>query len=87
MSSLYDLFINQDLSPKLIGKFSKKAKNVVVEVFDQNNRQIPISVSNCIQITYTSRWVWSTKHLPNNVSGKLTYKMISDTGEIFTGEF
>jgi hypothetical protein len=83
MNSLYNLLLQQDLSPKLIGKFSKETKNVTITIIGQNG-PLDIINSTCFPIANTTRWSWSIKNIPN---GEYKYLMISDLAEFFEGDF
>lgn len=87
MRNLYDILIGQDLSPKLIGKFKQDTQVVCIEVFDENGVEINLNESECVPIGVTHRWSWSMSNLPPNIKGKLRYRMTSDLGEDFFGNF
>ena len=87
MRDLYDILIGQDLSPKLIGKFEHDTQVVCIEVFDENGIQIDLEVNECVPIGVTYRWSWSVSNLPTNIKGKFKYKMTSDLGKDFFGDF
>ena len=87
MRDLCEILIGQDLSPKLIGKFGHDTQVVCIEVFDENGIKTDLKESECAPIGVTYRWSWSVSNLPPNIKGKLRYKMTSDLGEDFFGDF
>ncbi len=85
MNKLCDLLLNQDESPKLIGKFSKNANRVTIEIMDERDACcLKLEDTVCFAIGNTMRWSWSIKGVRD---GSFTYFMTSDLGEVFEGKF
>lgn len=87
MNSLYDLLITQEVSAKLIGKFSKSSSGVTIKVIDKKGLEVRLEDSRCFPIADTNRWSWLMKNVSNDLDGEFSYIMTSDQGEIFEGEF
>ncbi len=87
MNNLYDLLITQEVSPKLIGKFSKDSSGVTIKVIDDKGLCLEVESSDCFPIADTMRWSWPIKNMPKDVYGLFRYVMTSDQGEVFEGKF
>lgn len=85
------LIHTNDYNPQLIGTFAPSVVSVNIQLWDITNganSTVTLTSSGCYEIGNTSRWGWSTANLPDSNYGKhYFYRMISNTSEVFDGQF
>ena len=85
------LIHTHDYNPQLIGTFTQSSVSVNIQLWDITNGVndlVILTSSGCYEIGDTNRWGWSTANLPiNDYSRHYFYRMISDTSEVFDGQF
>lgn len=89
MNSFESLLLSDDSSPRIIGKFMDDTNGVWVSIRYSKNGTTHVLADrvSCYRILNTNRWACSLCGIDLDRYPNITYRMESDTKEIFCGEF